>query len=267
MKRKCGKIILYLCFMIILMAIPACVYGAELTDEVDTAQISDEIVSFVNNGIGENEYSFRITKSDFDLSDAFTFYVDTNIFDVATNDASEIEKILMDGMYMFEVPIYLGRGTYMVDVSKGLPVSSQVKELLSEEDIIELEGNVGRWHVSGKGFYEGVHKDYVADVRAIAKDEKAEPIFVGGLPYFRYPVALLADTDGQISKLIPLYPSAVKWESLGMAPQEGDVVLDYKQIKKTISGLQTLWVPFAAIGIGAVVAACFIVVLRKRKRI
>ena len=270
------KNVILILVLVIVLIIPCTAYATELTDEVDAALISDEIVEFVNGSIAADEFAFSITKDDFDLADAFVFYVDTNIFKVKTNNISKVEKVLSNGDYMFEVPIYLTSGTYMVDISKGLPVSDEAKKLLSDEEILDLESKVGKWKVQGGGFYEGEHKDYVAEVRTIVNDENAEPIFVGGMPYFREPVALVSDKDGRIDKLVPLFPGAIQWEQLKMESEEGDVVFDYVQLKEHVAGLPPvidphgstapiggMYMQFVILGIATILVILCIVFLYK----
>lgn len=95
------------------------------------------------------------------------------------------------------------------------------------------------------------------------------PILVGGLPYFKWPVALFPDETGKSSRLVPISPELVEWSRLRITNQqtfEQNGRLDYSEIKSYISANPAGIEPFIIIfGLISFAVLIFIFVKRMRK--
>ena len=93
-------------------------------------------------------------------------------------------------------------GTLIVNIQKG-------QELNSNADITELErqqilADVGKWQCSVYSFYPNETIDYASEVESKMGIMPENMILVGGLPYFRFAVALIPDETGKLELLVPL---------------------------------------------------------------
>ncbi len=183
--------------MVGLFAIPALAADTEM----EIGNLTDSIIETSNNLL-ENQLPRPLSENDIDYSLAYKIYVDTNVFQIDTNDAETITKALEAGNYIYELPIYVNDSTVIVNISKGLPLDPNVEFTESEKQKI-LE-NVGKWGVSAVKFYSGEIVDYKAIIEESVNEVPNETLLVGGLPNFKYAVALLPNEKGEISTLVPL---------------------------------------------------------------
>ena len=84
---------------------------------------------------------------------------------------------------------------------------------------------------------EGQFVDYYEIVRESIHETGALPIFVSGLPYFGTAVALFPDENGNVGRLIHLFPYPNHWNNLYMT--FGDELsrngwLEYSEVKEYV---------------------------------
>jgi hypothetical protein len=200
--------------------------------------LKPEIVDYINTGFQE-DLSLPVSNTAVDMSKAIKIYVDTNIFAIDANDIDTIKQTLDEGIYMYEVPVYVGSDTYIANISKRIPLTDEDKSLLTESEIAQHESRAGMWVVSGVIQIKGETVDYAQFVETAVPDFAGTPIFVGGLPYFRYAVAILNGSDGAVDKIVPLNFNSVDWGALGFEPQDGQVSFDYTSIKSIVNSIES----------------------------
>lgn len=238
-RRKSGILAFALCAMIFLFPVFAsgATHATELPEDMNQAYIIEKAVDFTNKHFSE-ELSRLVTKDDVDLSAAYKIYVDTDIFSLETNSFREVLDKLEEGAYIFELPLYIGKDTYIVNISQVLPVPETDYATMADPE--GYRAKVGTWDIPGVGGYfppETVFEDYYKIARDVSGITDRTPLLVGSLPCFTRAVALYPDDNGNINKLVTLSPYNVNWEALGLEPQEHNVVLDYAEIKKIVNAL------------------------------
>lgn len=204
--------------------------------ESELGNISDKIVTAVNEVYSDK--SISITAEDINYGRAFKVYVDTNVFELTTNIASEIENTLENGNYIYLLPIDTVNGTVVVNLQKGLPLSENAKAILSEEEQQEVLDNVGKWVVSSLALYKNgnLNYDYEKTLSSIIDEIPADTILVGGLPIFQDVVALIPNSDGVLEGIVPV-TATVYDEDLVTYARSGSMIYDYEQIKEIANGL------------------------------
>jgi hypothetical protein len=248
-KMRNKMIVSLLCTFIMLVMPVSSIFAMEnniqLPPDMDVGLLRIEIADKINS-YEEGPFAppRKVTKEDIDFSNIFKFYVDTDIFSVQTNSFEEMTQILEKGNCMFELIVFVDEVVYEVDLSRGLPVDKdKVKDVLTEAQIKNLESEVGKWIVPGISYFDSQTEyiDYYKIAMEMADVTDKQPLLVGGLPSFHYPVALFSDENGNIGKIVPIYHNAIPWEDLGLEPQDGDVVLDYTEIKEIVNEKSKSW--------------------------
>jgi hypothetical protein len=208
---------------------------------MDVKGLTGQVVDYLNEAYPD-ELDRQVTVEDVDFSKAFKFYIDTDIFVLPSNDYGEIRQALEEGWFMFEIPVYIGQDTFTVNVVKGRPVDYEnLSDRISEERIKELESQVDQWYLQGSTYFEDTHLDYynVTNERVDIYDQ--QPLLVGGLPHFHYPVALYANEDGDIGKLVPISAAPSSYYGFLELDESTDenapAVFDYVKIKEIIATL------------------------------
>jgi len=164
-------------------------------------ELSTEIIAMANNLYGEN-LSRAVVETDIDFDLAQKIYTDTNIFELETTSYAEISEALNNGTYIYELPIYVGDDTIIVNIQKGLPLNPDAD--LTDEERAEVLNNVGKWIVSAIFYYEDTIIDYKAQIASAIDETVTNVLLVGSLPYFKTAVAITANEQGEIVTLIPL---------------------------------------------------------------
>lgn len=246
--KKIGKAaVLLVASLMILMMCSISVYGTDfdestysLPPDMDTAQLSERIVSDVNSCFGD-ELPHLIGDSDVDFSKAFKIYIDTNIFAQETNNYDEVRNILEKGTYIFEVPIYFDNGdVYVVNIARNNPMTPEAYELMTEEMVDEYEPTVGEWSINAIFQYladENPFPDYYASLKDEIDARGSKPLLVGSLPYFRFAVAIFPDDKGNLDRIYP-YAQALGGDwygNLGLKKEDAAQGFDYLTVKNAIN--------------------------------
>ena len=230
----------------------------------DTEEMKEEIVNFINSSYyGEIPYS--LTTDDIDFSGAYKIFVDTNIFEIPTNNYDELLSILeAESVRIYEVPVFFDNGdVYVANLQINLPLDKNAYDVMTEGEIKSYLSTVGSWSVSVMSQYSKEDGNYI-EYNEMLKSEIEEfgpPILVGSLPYFRDAVALFRNPDGNIGKVVPLNPSLVEWDKLFL--KENANINDYAQLKASIKRAASVkFIPIIVV-IGLVVV---LIVMRKRRK-
>lgn len=209
-------------------------FAASPDDELGS--IKGNIVETTNDLFG-HELGQTISESDIDLSNAYKIYVDTNVFLLDSTDAEELEQSLETGGYIYEIPIYVGNDTIIVNVAKGQPLDNSVE--FTEKERQEILANAGKWHVSAVKLYENEKVDYETTLTSAIGEVPENVMLVGGLPNFRFAVALLPDETGEITALVPL-SEVPGIEAISRFLMDSNIgIYDYEQTKEYINSLPT----------------------------
>ena len=238
--------------------------GGNYRPEWDTDEMKEKIVDAVNSYYGEIPYT--ITADDVDFNGAYKIFIDTNIFEIPTNNYDELLSILeAESARIYEVPVHFDNGdVYVANLQINLPLSENAYDVMTDSEIKSYLSTVGSWSVSVIYKYLNGQDDFV-DYNELLKSEIEEfgqPILVGGLPYFRDAIALFQGPDGNVGKLVPLNPSTVQWDKLSLK-YDGSIN-DYSQLKEAIQRTDTVtFIPIIVV-IGLVIV--LIVIGKRRQR-
>lgn len=196
--------------------------------EVELCNLTEEIIATVSELYGE-----EITSNDIDFTNAFKVYVDTNVFDLPTNDASEIEDALESGNYIYLLPISVDKGTIVVNIQKGLPLSDNAKAVLTEEEQQEVLNNVGKWIASSITLYDLGNNSYDYAYVLSRKVNKIPDgtLLVGSLPIFEDVVALVPNSEGDIEKIVPVTNTSYSLGQMSNSRNSSEVY-DYSTVKE-----------------------------------
>ena len=209
---------LLLCIMLCCTFSISAVAATEPEDNLD--ELKNEIVAMANDLYGM-DLCRAVTEADIDFDLAQKIYTDTNIFELETTSYTEISKALNNGAYIYELPIYVGNDTIIVNIQKGLPLNPDAEFTTEERE--EVLSNVGKWMVSATFYYEDTTIDYNSQIATAIGESAADVLLVGSLPYFRTVVAIASDERGEVTKLIPL--------------DSNSNVYDYSEIRAYVNNL------------------------------
>ena len=213
---------------------------ASMPDDMIEEEIAASIVIFINSITDESQQN--VAASDIDFSRAYKIYVSYNVFDLDDNSFSQIINVCeRSSIVIYEIPVFLENGdVYVANIERRMPSNENLRMVLSESELAEYELMVGKWVVSAMHQYladDVPFVDYYEIVKESARATGADPIFVGGLPYFRTVVAIFPDENGDAGRLIPINPPAFLWyDSLSMFSYEysQNGWLDYSTVKEYI---------------------------------
>lgn len=135
-------------------------------------------------------------------------------------------------------------------MAKGLPLDDAVIDLLTDEEIRQIEEEEGEWCISGIELLTENNVDYnqiITDsLESIGYDDEITRIAIcGGLDHINQPVALVMNTQ-EVDLLIPLYDLQVdgsekQIENIKPASAEKeDAVYLYEGIKDAVNSMDEL---------------------------
>ena len=151
------KIILSLTLMIyIICSSCICAYGYDGNNIIDGPATAKEdltpdfeiFFNQINKSMYGNTNSY-LTNEDFNYYKSLKIIVDTNIFEEEKATSKSMQKIFekatQNSDYVYYLPIYRNGKTYVYTVGKGLPVSDDIREYITEDEIKYIESLEGRW--------------------------------------------------------------------------------------------------------------------------
>lgn len=199
----------------------------------DLSGLTDNIVASVNDLLSD-KLSRKAASSDVNYNDAFKIYVGVDVFKMDTTNIRELRNALEAGGYIYEIPLYVEGDTVLVDIAKGQPLNDDVE--FTKEERKNILANAGKWQVTSVKYYRNEIVNYATEISNKIEKVPEGTILVGGLPRFRFPVALLPDEDGEVVGLIPLseIPGVEKLRTFRSAGQN---FYNYKEIKEYINQL------------------------------
>ncbi len=279
MSKSLKNIIYVLTILVLSMSISARSFADESTqlDNLDKNESGFKEISLLEEEIIETleDYLDELGKPALsetfivDFSSAYKIYVDTNILELNTTDKNKILNELEKSQYMWLLPLYYNGDTFLVHISKGLPVDEEARKVLTDEEIKELEDGVGKWQVAAVELVENEVIDYektVADATEFVTEmpEDAETVICGGLDGIIQPAAIVLDDEESL--LIPLSDLTIEGseEQIQEIQPDGaeidDEVYYYEDIKEAISEMDTEYMEGSGAGGGYIV-------LKEKKRI
>ena len=204
--------------------------------EDDLSSLTNIIVPTVNDLL-DGKLSRRVSASDVNYDDAFKIYVGVNVFKMDTVNVDEMKNALEDGGYIYEIPLYIDGDTVLVDIAIGKPLDESVE--FTEEERQKVLANVGKWQVTTVKFYNDEIVNYTTEISNKIGKIPEGTILVGGLPRFRYAVALIPNEKDEVVGLLPLsdIPGVDNIRALRSA---GQSYYDYKETRKYINQLPPL---------------------------
>lgn len=227
-----------------------------------------EIMETLEDYLDELEKPALTESFTIDYSSAYKIYVDTDILELNTTDKNKILRELEKSEYMWLLPLYYNGDTFLVHISKGLPVDEETREVLSDEETKELEDSVGKWQVAAMELVEDETIDYgetIADVMESLTEtpKNVETVLCGGLDCIIQPAAIvLDDEDSLFIPLSDLNIEGTEEQIQEIQPDGADIddpVYYYEDIKEAISEMDTETMEGSGAGGG------FIVLKEKKK--
>ena len=211
----------------VVFAIYRHVGNVDLLAGLDKSELAREI-----NELYGAELTRPVTSEDIDLRRAVKIYVDTNIFALRSADRGTVLEALEHGRHVYLLPVEAGERTVVANIQLGLPLNSDAG--LSEAEREEVLAREGHYFASSFALYTtGREPDYGEIIRKYAGEPRPDAVLVGGLPFFRDPVALVT-FDG-VDAVIPLTGSfdAAAIRDLELAPG----VYDYGKVRDYVNSL------------------------------
>lgn len=194
------KLLALLTIVVSLLSVAMPVFAA-VDAEDDLDGLTDAIVNTAND-LFENELSRNVAAEDVDYNNSYKIYVGANLFETNIHAMDEIPDVFGADGYIYELPIYIDEDTLLINIAKGQPLNAAA-EFTDEERQGILE-NVGKWQATAMKFYAGETINYAKELQNKVGYMPKESVLVGGLPNFRFAVALLPDKDGNIKSLVPM---------------------------------------------------------------
>lgn len=199
----------------------------------DLSHLTSEIVT-ASNDLFSDKLKREITPADIDYSKAFQIYVGINLFETDIDSVNEIADVFGQNGYIYELPIYVDGDTLIINIAKGMSLNENVD--FTEEEQQEILNNVGRWQVTAVIYYANEIVDYTAELEKKIGSTPENAVLVGGLPYFKYAVAILPDDSGNIKGLVPL-SDVPGIEHINTLKSDLPNVLDYQKVKEYVNQL------------------------------
>lgn len=199
----------------------------------DLSGLTDEIVITAND-LFADKLSRDVTSDDIDYQNAFKIFVGENIFLTDIRDVKEIPDIFGIDGYIYELPIYLDGDTLIVNIAKGEPLNEDAE--FTEEEHRNILNNVGKWQVTAMKYYDNEIVNYETELTNKIGTVPEGTVLVGGLPYFRYAVALLPDDSGNIDGLVPL-SDVPGIENISTFRSGSENIYNYQEVKEYIKQL------------------------------
>ena len=212
------------------VAIPVC---AATEPDNDLSVLTEEIVT-TSNDLFSDKLSREITENDVDFNNVFKIYVGTNLLKTDVDDVGEIPAVFGADGYIYELPIYLDGNTLIVNIAKGQPLNENAE--FTDEERQEILDNVGKWQVTAIKYYDNEIVNYTTELENRTGIITENAILVGGLPYFRYAVALLPDDNGKIENLVPL-SNVPGIENINTLRSDSENIYNYEEVKNYINQL------------------------------
>lgn len=204
------------------------------------ANVNDDLSGLVkeimdtSNDLYQDKLSREVTEADIDFGSAYKIYVGTNIFKADIESVEEIPEAFGDTGYIYELPIYIDSSTLIVNIAKGEPLNESAE--FTEEERENILNNVGKWQVTAIKYYENEIINYASELEGIIGYIEEDAVLVGGLPRFRYAVALLPNDSGLIDGLVPL-SDVPGLENINSLRSDSDNIYNYNEVKEYINQL------------------------------
>lgn len=230
------KTLIVLSLFISLMFVFSVVANAADIEDNFGKTMSEQIVNDVNT-----LYGISITEKSINYEKAVKVYVDTNIFDLATNNFVEMRKILESGNYVYVLPIYTDSGTIVITFQRGLPLNSAAKSVLTLEEQNEIITNEGHWIISALTIYrDNAYNEYLTVLTSRIEKSPEDVLLVGSLPVFEDVVALVSNDKGSIEQIIPVTNYEYNY-SLLVSAEKSDGVYSYSKVKSLYNEHKDEW--------------------------
>lgn len=199
----------------------------------DISNLTDEIITTTNDLLSD-KLPNNITSANINYDNAYKIYVGTNVFKMDTTNINDLTNAFGSDGYIYELPIYIDGNTIIVNIAKGQPLNENAE--LTEAERQEILSKVGKWSVTGVKYYEGETVNYKIELQKMLNDVPKNVILVGGLPHFRYAVALIADDEGNVQELVPL-SNVPGVENINSFRTSFNRAYDYVKLKEYVNQL------------------------------
>ncbi len=206
------KIILSLTLMIyIICSSCICAYGYDGNNIIDGPATAKEdltpdfeiFFNQINKSMYGNTNSY-LTNEDFNYYKSLKIIVDTNIFEEEKATSKSMQKIFekatQNSDYVYYLPIYRNGKTYVYTVGKGLPVSDDIREYITEDEIKYIESLEGRW-IYTEGQIIEKEFDYIEALNEMLEYnniENAKVYVVGGAASGLTQLAVICCENGDV---------------------------------------------------------------------
>lgn len=115
----------------------------------ELSSLEPELVDTVNQVLSTQygNTAPQISRQDINWDDAYKIYIDANIYTSCENSTNQILAFLEEQTYIWEIPISKGGIDLAVDLSVGLPLTEEAKQVLTEEQQQEVQDRTGKWGI------------------------------------------------------------------------------------------------------------------------
>lgn len=173
--------------------------------------LNDEVIEWVN-AIADVEGK-ELLSNDFnvDFSKAVKIYSGNELFEDGVSTKKEAIKTLKKVEYIWSLDVANGKDIYNVTIVKGKKVTDEIVNsgLLSEEELLEMRQNEGKWTVNSSGYYDASSVILEDRVNRIVSNmdydmKDSSIVLCNGLSGIHYTTAIIMDKKN-VKYLIPLY--------------------------------------------------------------
>lgn len=244
--KICGAVI----GLLFCIKTPVYAFDIETLDESsDFQEISAMEEQFIKCGIDFCQEGTVLSNDAVAYEKAVKVYVDTNIFQQEQLTAENVEAILESAIYLWEVPVELPAGGYVIcTVSRKPPIDeeSQREFLISgtytQEELNESLEEVGEWVLPTYG-YDETGREYIGHLEKAAGEsynanDSDMMYLLGGTPNMRLPFGLWKKGDSyQIVTMNTAGSMAQTDDARSSEPIEEYEVYDFEQVRSVIAQL------------------------------
>lgn len=207
------------------------IVGTENIDEIKYKE--DEFIDYINGHL-TSENMENIT--DINYNDAVKLYLaDILQYDELTNET--MQECTKDANCFYYVPIFSNGKTAAINIQQRLPLTDDVKEDLTQEDINKYEAGMWEWYAVGTDIYSYTF-DYKGEIEKALEEnhiENANVYIVCAISQSITTVAVICTDNPDDTKIKILEQFDQTEDGLSGSPLDKNVLHTLDEIKEVVS--------------------------------
>ena len=185
---------------------------SETDDYEEIKVLESEMLERANALYSFGKLNKKMTASDIDYNKAVKIYMDhtESVFNDSMADMEKFRSFLDTAEHIWVLQVSLGNQTVTYTFNIGRPVRDEIRDLLTSEQIEEMEREAGHWKIVKVAWGNGKGDDYKDYIReGMAQEnlrDESSVVVIGGTPEISQPLAITYEEE--TVKVIPTNTTA-----------------------------------------------------------